>query len=133
MDIEIVSQENDVSDEKKKKEFYCYLCEYKTAINGDWLKHINSKKHQREGKPKTTKCDCCDYEASTHWNLKQHILTQHATLEERKNSKYYCKTCDLVFFCGAYMKKHIEGKNHKNLELCMKYQTELNDRKKIVV
>jgi len=115
---------------KEKKEFYCYLCDYKTTISTDWLKHIKSKKHERSGQPKTTKCDLCDYSAASHWNIKQHMLTQHSTLEERKKCKYYCELCDIVFFCSAYKKKHDEGKRHKNYELCIKYQNELNERKK---
>jgi len=125
MEINLNQYENKTN---KKKEFYCYLCEYKTSVNNDWIKHINSNKHNRDGKPKTTKCDKCNYDAFSHWNLKQHILTQHSTLEERKNSKYYCEVCDLVFFCSAYKNKHDEGKKHKRLELCMKYQDELNKR-----
>ena len=27
--------------------------------------------------------------------------------------KYYCPTCDYVFFCSAYYKKHIEGIKHQ--------------------
>ncbi len=120
---------NPEKNEKNKKEFYCYLCDYRTTMSADWLKHIRSKKHERQGKPKTTKCDKCDYEALTHWNLKQHKLTQHSTLEERAGSRYYCEQCDLVFFCSAYKKKHDEGKKHKNLELCIKYQNELNEQR----
>ena len=106
-------------DTKNKKEFYCYLCKYKTTKSSDWIKHINSKKHTREGKPKNSKCDKCDYEALSHWNLKQHKLTQHSTQEERAGSKYYCELCDLVLNCSAYKKKHDEGKRHKNMVLCM--------------
>jgi hypothetical protein len=124
------NNDNPLVKDKNKKKFYCYLCKYKTTMSADWLKHINSKKHERQGKPKTKKCDKCDYEALTHWNLKQHKLTQHSTLEERSKSKYYCELCDLVFFCSAYKKKHEEGKRHKNLELCMKYQNELDEQER---
>ena len=125
--MDIISIENNETN-IKKKEFYCYLCEYKTTISNDWIKHIKSKKHERNGKPKTKKCDKCEYSAISHWNLKQHLLTQHSTLEERKKTKYYCELCDLVFFCCAYKQKHEEGKRHINLELCMKFQNELNQR-----
>ncbi len=125
--VDLENKKNETN-EKNKKAFYCYLCEYKTTKSSDWIKHIGSKKHERQGKPKTKKCDKCDYEALSHWNLKQHMLTQHSTPEERAGSKYYCEICDLVFFCSAYKTKHDEGIRHKNMELGLKYQKELNEQ-----
>jgi hypothetical protein len=83
-------------------------------------------KHLRNGKKKISICNICKYESVSHWNLKLHILSQHSTLDERKAHKYYCECCDLVFFCETYMNKHLNGKVHKNRELCEKYQNELN-------
>lgn len=103
------------------KPFNCINCDYHTTKPSDWLKHVNSKKHERFGKKKENKCNECDYEAFNHWNLKLHILTQHSTLEERSKSKYYCDSCDIVFFSLLYKNKHINGKRHtlyiKALEL----------------
>ena len=115
--------------EKTNKEYFCYLCNYTTIHCSDWCKHINSQKHKRGGQKKTTKCDLCDYESSSHWNINNHKLSCHSTLEERKLQKYYCNICDVVFFCNAYMKKHFEGKYHKNKELANKYENELIERK----
>ena len=117
--------------EEKKEGFYCYLCQYTTKKNNDWLKHQLTKKHLRNGKPKTTTCSICDFSTSTHWNLKLHILSHHSTKEERQKYKYYCHTCDLVFFCSTYKNKHISGKIHKNRELCMQFQKELDDKQKL--
>ena len=111
--------------EKTNKEYFCFLCDYKTSRCSDWCKHINSQKHQRDGQKKPTKCDLCNYETSTFWNLSNHKISCHSTLEERKSQKYYCDICDVVFFCNAYMKKHYEGKYHKNKELANKYEQEL--------
>ena len=96
-----------------ESKYTCILCKYETTYPSEWIKHTKTKKHERFGKPKSSKCDKCDYEGFNHWNLKQHILSIHSTLEERKQSKYYCMTCDVVFFCSAYMNKHINGKHHK--------------------
>ena len=117
--------------EIKKDEFYCHLCDYRTSICTNWLKHVKTQKHLRNGKPKSSKCSLCDYETSSHWNLKLHILSQHSTIEEREKQKYYCEICDLVFFCSSYMNKHISGKIHKNKELCLKFQNEINLIEKI--
>lgn len=114
----------------QKKKFFCYLCNYNTNSPSDWLKHIKSKKHERSGKLKSTKCTLCDYESTSHWNIKQHALTKHSTQEEREKTKYYCNLCDVVFFCNAYKKKHDEGVKHKNMVLCMQYQNELIEREK---
>ena len=61
--------------EKTNKEYFCYLCNYKTIHCSDWCKHINSQKHKKDGQKKTTKCDLCDYESSSQWNINNHKLT----------------------------------------------------------
>jgi len=114
--------------EKTNKEYFCYLCNYKTTRCSDWCKHINSQKHKRDGQKKTTKCDFCDYKSTSYSNITNHKLSCHSTLEERKLQKYYCDICDVVFLCNAYMKKHYEGKYHKNKELANKYEKELLER-----
>ena len=96
------------------KELHCNLCNYKTKLTADWMKHIKSQKHQRNGEKKTTKCDICEYESNTHWNIKIHKLKIHSTPEERAKQKYYCSLCDVVFFCKAYQDKHLNGKVHMN-------------------
>ena len=35
--------------------------------------------------------------------------------------------CDQVFFCSQYMKKHIEGKRHKNFIYALELEKKLND------
>ena len=50
-----------------------------------------TEKHKRNGNKKEILCNKCDYSGLTHWNLKLHKLSQHSTIEDRKNSKYYCK------------------------------------------
>ena len=40
--------------EEHTEGYYCYLCEYRTTKNSDWIKHQLTKKHLRNGKPKTT-------------------------------------------------------------------------------
>jgi hypothetical protein len=118
-------------DEVKKEAFYCHLCEYKSSNCTNWLKHVRTQKHLRNGKPKSSKCNLCDYETSSHWNLKLHMLSQHSNKEEREKQKYYCEICDLVFFCNSYKNKHLNGKIHKNRELCFKFQNEINLIEKI--
>ena len=104
------------------------MCKYNAIKPSDWIRHINSSKHQRDGNKKTKKCDKCDTEFFSHWNLKHHILVTHATIEERKKEKYYCSDCDQVFFCSQYMKKHLNGKRHKNYVLAIKMENDLNEK-----
>lgn len=119
---------------EETKEIYCKLCNYKTIRTNDWMKHINSQKHNRNGEKKTTKCDLCNYESNTHWNIKAHKLKIHATTEERSKHKYYCKLCDIIFFCKAYQDKHNAGKVHQNKikieeslkEINNKYEDKIN-------
>jgi hypothetical protein len=97
------------------KKYTCKCCEYKTNFPSEWLKHLDSAKHKRNGEKKTTECDLCDYKSSSHWNVKIHKLSQHSTLEEKKQHKYYCEVCDQVFFCKLYYEKHINSVRHKNI------------------
>jgi hypothetical protein len=115
---------------EKKKSFFCDLCKYTTIKPSDWIKHIESAKHQRNGNKKTKKCDICDIDFISHWNYKNHNLVIHATKEERATQKYYCKDCDQVFFCTQYMKKHMEGKRHANYVLAIKLEKELKELKR---
>jgi hypothetical protein len=106
--------------------YYCDTCKHGSNSNSDYLKHIKSKKHERGGlKPK--KCLICNFEYFNHWNLKQHHLTQHSTIEERKKQKYYCDICDTVFFCKLYMDRHMKGKKHNNTIECNNEINKINN------
>jgi hypothetical protein len=110
--------------EENTKELFCKSCNYKTTKNTFWLKHLETDKHKRYGEKKSKKCDICDYESNTHWNIKAHKVLVHATREERQQQKYYCSLCDVVFFCKAYQDKHNAGRNHN---VKVKVQESLNN------
>lgn len=61
----------------------------------------------------------------THWNMKMHYISSHTTKEERMKQKYYCESCDKVFFCSAYMNKHNESTKHKNMVLAIQLYNEI--------
>lgn len=109
------------------EQYNCPLCNYKTTNNAQWIRHNETKKHLRNGNLLPKKCSLCDYEALNHWNLKMHYASIHATIEEKKNHKYYCNTCDLVFFCKAYYDKHVNGLRHKNTLKALNYQVQVNE------
>jgi len=110
---------------ESKKEYYCNFCNYNTINISDWIKHNNTKKHQRNGLPIIHNCSICEYKSRTLFNYKLHMLSQHSTKEERMKQKYYCHICDIVLFCNTYMLKHLNGKFHKNKEMAQKYQLEI--------
>ncbi len=123
---DIINNNNDnkkknISRVKKSSDFYVYCenCNYETKWPADWIKHTKSQKHLRYGKSKETKCDHCDYETSTHWLLKRHILSQHSTKEQRSKYKLYCDTCDIVFFSNVFYNSHMTGKIHNNKVLAI--------------
>ena len=94
--------------------FSCECCNFTTNKPSYWLKHTQSQKHQRYGEKKIHNCKFCEYSTRTSWNMKAHILSQHATKEERLKQKYYCNDCDRVFFSSLYMINHMNGKRHNN-------------------
>jgi hypothetical protein len=114
--------------EETIKELFCKACNYKTDRNYDWLKHIKSQKHQRNGEKKSTKCDLCEFESTSHWNVKAHKLQIHATPEERSQQKYYCGLCDYVFFCKQYLDKHTAGKHHQTKLKIKQSLEEINEK-----
>jgi hypothetical protein len=61
------------------KKYNCPLCNYKTNKPSDWIKHINSEKHARNGRRKPINCDICNIDSLTHWNYKMHMITNHST------------------------------------------------------
>ena len=65
------------------KRLFCKLCNYGTDVTSNWLAHVESQKHKRNGEKKPTKCDVCGYESTTHWNIQIHKFAMHSTKEER--------------------------------------------------
>jgi hypothetical protein len=102
------------------------LCDYRTKVITNWFRHNETKKHKRNGNLLPKDCSLCDYKATNHWNLKMHYASVHSSREERQNYKYYCNTCDLVFFCEAYYNKHNDGIRHKNMLKAIEYQLKIN-------
>ena len=93
--------------------YYCEKCNHGSNSNSDFLKHIKSNKHIRGGL-KQKICLECNRECFNHWNLKQHNLTQHSTLEEReKGFKYYCKICDYGSISKDLFERHLNTDRHK--------------------
>jgi hypothetical protein len=97
----------------EKKKFYCETCKYGCDNNSTYKKHISSQVHARGGQKKIYKCDACDYYTEISvWNYKMHYLAKHATKEVREQQKYYCSTCDIVFFSPLYLKNHNKNISH---------------------
>ncbi len=95
--------------------FFCESCNYKCKYNSEYLKHLNSQKHARQGKKKIYKCETCDYETKiSKWNLRMHILSKHSSKEEKLKCKFYCDICDLIFFSPLYFENHKKCINHNN-------------------
>ena len=101
--------------ETKPTKYICEPCKYKTLRAFDLEPHYKSKLHERNGQPKTKKCDECNYSAITHWLIKMHKIINHSTLEERKTQKYYCAICDVVFFNPQYKEKHLQSAKHTKM------------------
>jgi len=100
---------------KNKFTNYCEKCRFNATRPSEWLIHIETSKHKRNGQAKNKICNICNIEFTTHWICKMHILKIHESKEERSKCKYYCNTCDYVFFSKLYLDKHINGKIHQNL------------------
>ena len=96
------------------KKYSCHHCNFETDKPYSWIRHCESAKHLRQGQRKTHKCPECDFESIGTWNLKIHMLSQHATKEERSEYKYHCSACDVIFISKLYYEKHMQGQKHAN-------------------
>jgi hypothetical protein len=97
----------------EKKKFYCETCKYGCDNNSTYNKHLKSQVHARGGHKKIYKCEYCDYTTNISiWNYKMHYVARHATKEVRAQQKYYCSTCDSVFFSPLYLKNHNKNLVH---------------------
>jgi hypothetical protein len=97
-----------------EKKYFCQLCNFKSNYNSEIEIHLNSEKHKRGGKKKEYNCDVCSYKTIVSlWNLKMHKASKHYTKEEREQSKYYCKTCDSIFFSPLYYNNHLKSIMHQ--------------------
>ena len=111
----------------ENKKYLCIFCNYSTNYPCEWIKHTESEKHQRQGKKKTHKCEFCEYEAKSKWNMKLHKLAAHAPKEDRSNMKYYCDICDKVFFSKLFHDKHMNGIKHKNIVKAQELVDQMNN------
>ena len=68
----------------------CESCNFIATRPSEWLMHIESDKHKRNGMLKTKVCEICNTEFKTHWIQKMHKLKMHASIDERQKMKYYC-------------------------------------------
>ena len=109
---------------------YCKMCEFQATRPAEFVRHIGSIKHQRDGlklKDCDNKCEICEKIFSNHFALKIHKLQIHGTIEEKRQHKYYCETCDVIFLSQLFMDKHLAGKKHKNMLVCCEYQKKYNE------
>ncbi len=93
---------------------YCDKCKFQPKGPAQWLKHIESGKHKRDGQKKPKTCNICNKTYSNHFTYKIHELSTHATKEERSRHTYYCNICDYVFISELFYLQHCKGIIHKN-------------------
>ena len=120
-------QENNILRKNRNKfKQVCDKCNYTANKPFEWIKHIKTEKHNREGEKKESKCLICDNIFVSKWALNQHNLIHHSTKEERSKHKYYCNYCDVVFFMEKNYTKHNSGKIHDNMVKIYNYNIENN-------
>jgi hypothetical protein len=117
----------------KKFPYQCEKCNFKCKYKSEYERHCTSILH-KTGKRGVKKnkvnrvCQFCKlYEASCNTNLKNHILINHKTAEEReKEYPNYCKTCDYGSFSKKLFDKHLTTKKHKKKEEMIKKLKDIN-------
>ena len=123
---------NTINIDKIKPKLYCEICNFQAIRPIEFIRHIDTIKHQRNGikiKDSIFKCVKCDKILANHFSYKTHIIQQHASICEKMNQKYYCKFCDTVFLSKLYMDKHNIGKKHNNIIKSIKLLEEIKIKK----
>ena len=102
--------------------YRCNKCNFFTNYKSVWSRHINTELHKtgkkkiRSDKIRIDECPECDYKTKINTNMKQHILINHGTKEDReKEFTYYCKYCDYGTFSKPLYKIHKKSKRHKHI------------------
>ena len=96
-----------------------YKSEYERHCTS--ILHKTGKRGVKKNKVNRVCQFCKLYEASCNTNLKNHILINHKTAEEReKEYPNYCKTCDYGSFSKKLFDKHLATKKHKKKEEMVK-------------
>lgn len=108
----------------------CELCNYSTKYNGDWNKHIKTKKHERRHNvPKIQKCKMCKYYTYYNKNMTDHIR-YHRERDVKVNKIRVISTLeeprvlDVPEFIGS--QKQLKKKIGEILNKCKKYQINPN-------
>ena len=85
-------------DNKYKIVNHCDCCNFDAHSQTEWTKHINTKKHSRNGQKiaDNLKCEQCGL---VSYNFNIHMILIHGTTEDKQNkAKFYCQCYDVVFF-----------------------------------
>lgn len=98
--------------------FFCEDCNYGTDILGCYKQHLETtlhktgKRKERSDK-KIYKCYKCIFENDHKTSYLNHILNNHSTIEERKQTfPYYCECCDFGVFIKSVLDIHLKTKKH---------------------
>jgi len=97
---------------EKLKNIYCNLCDFQATRPAEFIRHLKSQKHNRNGKPKSRHCDLCNKDFINSFLYKVHYLTFHATIKEKSKHKHYCRVCNTVYLTEINLFNHIIGRNH---------------------
>ena len=103
--------------------YYCFKCDKDLKYKSRYELHLQTYLHKTgKRKPRCDKqekkdyrCDHCEYSTPQKKLLKNHVLCNHKTFEDRKNEyDFFCEVCDYGSFDKKQFDKHLETKKHKN-------------------
>lgn len=118
--------------------FFCEHCNYGTDVLGCYKQHLETtlhktgKRKERSDK-KIYKCYKCIFENDNKTSYMNHILNNHSTVEERKQTfPHYCECCDFGAFIKSVLDIHLNTRKHslkmKEFEERMR---DTNEKKKV--
>jgi hypothetical protein len=103
--------------------YQCIRCKFNTNYESLWNRHVNTEMHKtgkkkiRSDKICIEQCPECDYQSKINTNMRQHILNNHVSKEEKeKEFTYYCKYCDFGAFSKPLYTEHIKTKKHRQIK-----------------
>jgi len=105
-----------------ENKFFCNKCSFTCNLSEKLEEHVKNENHIVEKKrnkrsiafDELLECKYCDYITRVPTTFKQHYLTRHATVEEkRKGFTYYCETCNFGALISSVYETHINTYKHK--------------------
>ena len=137
-----MSEEFSENTSRKRHNFICEQCDYKTSKRSEYDRHLSTLKHKNASLSRKSiekySCTVCDFKCSYKSDYERHMLSlKHKKREknannqtdetETRNSDYHCSHCNYTCRYKSLFDKHLRSSKHINQESTENHKLESED------